>query len=198
MTTFLYLYKKNDMKKKGLNILIICLSLFFFGCQHNEIYDSDLVTTEGYIDLHLVGRSADDIQLDESVRYSVYPVGKEYIYSGVSGIENDFHFSIGRQNDFIGNNFIIMDFDYRNNIVSNIEVDLSYQKNLENNTNLIFQARNGLNLESSDIIIDEYNLATGYLSGNFTFSVSNQVSPGNTKDAIVNGEFYVNVKKIVY
>lgn len=186
------------MKKTGINILIPCLSLFFYSCQHNEIYDSDLVTTEGYIDVHIVGRSADDIQLDESERYSVYPVGKEDIYSGVSGVENDLHFSVGRQNDFIGNNYLFMHFDYSNNIVSNIVVYVSFQKKLENNTNLVFQARSSLNIESADILIDEYNSSTGYLSGNFTFLISNQTSPGITKDAIVNGEFYVNVKKIVY
>jgi hypothetical protein len=186
------------MKNTAIGIIVTCLTFFFMSCQHDELKDSDLVVTEGYIDIHIIGRSADNLQLDESERFSVFPVGKEAIYSGVSGSENNLHFSIGRQNDLNGSSYLITGFDYQSGIVSNITVDLSFQKKLEGNASLLFSARTGININSSDIVVDGYDSSTGYLSGNFTYLVSNQYANDSAREAIVSGEFYVNVRKIIY
>jgi hypothetical protein len=186
------------MKIAGSSILVICLAFLYSGCQHNEIEESDLIVTEGYIDININGISADNIQLTESVRLSVYPVGKEELYSGVSGTENDLHFSVGRQNDLSGSDYLIMDFNYHNGIVSNITADMNYKKLLENKSTLLYSAQTDGNIKSSNIVIDEYDPSTGTLAGNFTFLVSSQTGSESSKDAIVNGEFYVIVTRIVY
>ncbi len=186
------------MRNKHFLILLTFFLFILSGCQHNEVQEDDLIVTEGYIDIHISGNSQDNLQLDESERFSTYPAGKEYQYSGVSEVGNYLHFSIGRQNDMTGSSFLSMMFDYGDSTAKNITAALIFQKSIDSNTELQFAAETGRNIVSSDIVVDKYDPSTGILVGSYTFLVSNPDGKGNTRNAMVTGEFYVTVKKIIY
>jgi hypothetical protein len=184
---------KNTITLFGLTIAAILL----LSCQKKELSVDEVMTTQGYIDLRITGRSADGELLDETVRYNTYPKDQEEFFSSVTETENGLHFTLGRFNDITQSQSAIISFDYNGTDASNGYASIFYKKNLEGNTILSLYAESGFNCGPAVVVIEKYDEQTREIGGNFSIQVINPGENNTDRIALIDGEFYIQVKRIV-
>lgn len=170
-------------------LLLLFLATLIQSCEKSDYLEkSDIQETNGYIDVKIVGKTQDGYNIDESFKAEMIFPGSYESYYEIYDTRKEF--SIRRSTDAFKypSNYVSIDFTVdENNDISAIDIDIDYNKLMDDNKLLDLYIYNNNN----DVMITdlEFSEITGKISAKFEFSYRNESS----NIIYVTGNFDLNV-----